>query len=104
LDGWAAVPGWLRFAADHRTVATFSPNGCLCNEERRSMANYYVNQNAQSNGDHEVHRDPCSWMPDVANRTYLGSFDNCQDAVRAAKAHYTQVNGCKHCSPACHTT
>lgn len=68
------------------------------------MAYYYVNQNAQSNGDHEVHRDPCSWMPDAANRTYLGSFDNCRDAVRAAKSHYTQVNGCIHCSSACHTS
>jgi hypothetical protein len=27
------------------------------------MALYYVNNNAQSNGDHEVHKEGCSWMP-----------------------------------------
>lgn len=67
------------------------------------MADYYVNTIAQRNGDHEVHRDPCSWMPGQANRISLGSFDNCQDAVSAAKTHYTQVNGCVYCSLACHT-
>ncbi len=27
------------------------------------MANYYVNKNAQANGDHEVHKSGCSWIP-----------------------------------------
>ena len=27
------------------------------------MASYYVNNNAQSNGDHEVHTTGCSWLP-----------------------------------------
>ena len=65
---------------------------------------YYVNDNAQANGDHEVHRDGCQYLPAPANRTYLGSFDNCSDAVTAAKKHYRQVNGCYTCSRACHTT
>lgn len=67
------------------------------------MPNYYVNDNAQANGDHEVHKEGCSWMPKLENRTYLGNFSNCRDAVREARKHYTQVNGGKHCSPACHT-
>ena len=67
------------------------------------MADYYVNKNVQPNGDHEVHKDPCGWMPLPANRISLGSFDNCQDAVRAAKKLYPTANGCIYCSLACHT-
>lgn len=68
------------------------------------MARYYVNKNTQDNGDHEVHRDGCSWMPEVNNRIYLGDFQSCSPAVSAAKKHYSQVNGCYHCSNPCHTT
>ncbi len=67
------------------------------------MAKYYVNKNAQSNGDHEVHKEGCSYMPHSDNRIYLGSFLTCQEAVNAARAHYSQVNGCYYCSRACHT-
>lgn len=49
------------------------------------MPKYYVNDNAQSNGDHEVHKEGCSYLPDVVNRTYLGEFQTCQPAVREAK-------------------
>ena len=35
---------------------------------------YYVNKNAQPNGDHEVHRATCIWLPDVENRIYLGDL------------------------------
>lgn len=68
------------------------------------MANYYVNKNAQSNGDHEVHKDGCSYMPQGSNALYLGNFTNCQDAVKEAKKHYSQCNGCYFCSNACHTS
>ncbi len=68
------------------------------------MASYYVNKNAQSNGDHEVHTSGCIWLPDVNNRKYLGEFDNCRGAVIEAKKTYPQSNGCKHCSLPCHTS
>jgi len=67
------------------------------------MDMYYVNKKAQSNGDHEVHESGCSRLPDKNNLIYLGSFDNCYDAVREARNHYTQVNGCYWCANACHT-
>lgn len=67
------------------------------------MALYYVNSNAQTNGDHEVHEKGCSFMPDVDNRLYLGDFSSCGPAVTAAKKSYTQVNGCFYCSRPCHT-
>ena len=68
------------------------------------MPNYYVNDNAQSNGDHEVHEEGCSYMPSVSNRTYLGWFSNCHDAVKKSKERYSRSNGCYYCSRACHTS
>jgi len=67
------------------------------------MARYYVNKNAQNNGDHEVHKEGCSYLPEPQNRTFLGDFDNCRDAVRESKKHYKQTNGCFYCSRECHT-
>ena len=68
------------------------------------MNRYYVNKNAQSNGDHEVHKTGCSWLPKPENRIYLGLFYSCYSAVAEARKHYTQVNGCAHCSSVCHTS
>lgn len=68
------------------------------------MAYYYINNNAQANGDHEVHTSDCSFLPGVENRVYLGSFTTCSDAVKEAKKHYPQSNGCYYCSRACHTS
>lgn len=68
------------------------------------MAQYYVNKQAQDNGDHEVHKVGCSFFPNSENRKYLGSFSNCHDAVREAKKYYSQSNGCYYCSRECHTS
>lgn len=64
---------------------------------------YYVNKKAQANGDHEVHSENCIWLPNTENRYNLGRFNNCREAVAAAKNYYIQVNGCKTCSNPCHT-
>lgn len=63
---------------------------------------YYVNKNAQANGDHEVHDENCTYLP--YNRKYLGEYDTCKDAVAEAKKEYKTANGCKYCSPLCHTS
>jgi hypothetical protein len=68
------------------------------------MASYYVNKNAQNNGDHEVHVSGCQFMPIPEHKLYLGDFSNCRDAVREAKKHYYQSNGCYFCSLECHTS
>lgn len=65
---------------------------------------FYVNKNAQSNGDHEVHRATCSWLPDVENRQYLGEFLTSQEAVREAKKYYNPVDCCAYCCPESHTS
>lgn len=67
------------------------------------MRKYYVNHKAGSNGDHVVHHDACQYLPSLENRTYVGDFINCKDALQAAKKHYDRINGCKTCSYDCHT-
>ncbi|MGF6849957.1 hypothetical protein QFZ51_005192 [Chitinophaga sp. W3I9] len=66
--------------------------------------NYYVNNNPQLNGDHEVHVSTCEYFPMMYNRTYLGGFETCQEAVREATKRYKKANGCIHCCRLCHTT
>jgi hypothetical protein len=64
---------------------------------------YYVNKHAQSNGDHEVHTENCRYLPGIADRMYLGDYSSCKPAVDEAKKTYPAADGCKTCSPSCHT-
>ena len=66
------------------------------------MANYYVNTNAQPNGDHEVHESSCRYLP--TSKKYLGDYASCTPAVLEAKRTYPQSNGCATCSAGCHTS
>ncbi len=68
------------------------------------MEKYYVNNNAQSSGDHEVHRASCVYVPYIISKKDLGYHDNCSSAVKEAKKTHSRANGCKTCSPACHTS
>ena len=66
------------------------------------MDSYYVNKNAQVNGDHEVHKCTCTFMPEQQHRLYLGYFNNCHEALREAKETYPRTaNGCPYCCPDC---
>lgn len=64
---------------------------------------YYVNRNAQENGDHEVHQQMCPTDFKVENGIGLGDFPSCRPAVEKAKKMYPTADGCKICSPDCHT-
>lgn len=68
-----------------------------------AAGNYFVNDNAQPNGDHEVHVQGCYWLSLATRTTPLGYYWTCADAVRAARAKYRQCNGCAYCSAECHT-
>ena len=68
------------------------------------MSSYYMNENSQTNGDHEVHVFPCNYLPELKNRLYLGEFNNCQDALREAKKRDSKADGCYHCCYPCHTS
>lgn len=68
------------------------------------MKKFYVNTQAQNNGDHEVHNEYCEYLPTVLNRKHLGEFNSCSGAVDEAKKSYTKSNGCYYCSKSCHTS
>ena len=65
------------------------------------MRKYYVNDHAQSSGDHEVHQDNCYYLSLTISKTYLGEYTNCLGAVTEAKKKYPTADGCAYCSPAC---
>jgi len=71
------------------------------------MLQYCVNTNAQpGSGDHEVHdlASTKGCLPDFRHRLDLGWHSTCAAAVREAKRHYNDVNGCYYCVNECHTT
>lgn len=72
------------------------------------MYRFVINQNAQANGDHEVHNLTlgCSYLPAAANQIDLGTHANCQSAVAFAKRQWptNRINGCYYCANACHTS
>lgn len=70
---------------------------------KKIIMRYYVNKNAQSKGEHEVHTSSCSYLPDADNRIYLGDFSNCKEAVKEARKYYDNVDGCYYCCNDCHT-
>ncbi|MBP2133389.1 hypothetical protein J2128_001343 [Methanomicrobium sp. W14] len=65
------------------------------------MTKYYVNDNTDNQGNHEVHKEGCSWLKLVVSSTYLGEFSSCKDAVAAAKKIYSTADGDIHCIPEC---
>lgn len=71
-----------------------------------NMDSYYFNDNTDIYGNHEVHKDSCSFLPSPLNRTYLGYFEYGYQAMQAAKTKYPykKFDGCAYCMPACHTS
>lgn len=66
------------------------------------MDKYCVNRNAQPNGDHEVHKMNCLFLPLPEHQLNLGYFFNCKDAVNEAKKTYPYTaDGCHYCCPEC---
>ena len=65
------------------------------------MDKYYVNNNPQQTGEHEVHKEGCDHFP--SDHKYLGEYSKCQAAVEKAQSFYTNVDGCYWCCRECHT-
>lgn len=63
---------------------------------------YFVNNNAQPTGEHEVHKEGCTELKKVYSKTDLGYYSNCADAVKKARQIYSNVDGCYYCIPECH--
>ena len=66
------------------------------------MERYYVNTNAQSTGEHEVHKDGCHRMQELQNRIYLGYFSDAKEAVSEARRYFSNVDGCYYCASEAH--
>lgn len=65
---------------------------------------YYVNDHAQADGYHEVHKSTCSWLASASSKTKLGDFVNAVPAVAFSKKNcYTKSDGCYYCSKEAHT-
>jgi len=73
-------------------------------QEAAMAGNYYVNDTAQPNSDHEVHVEGCYWLSLARSTTALGYHVSCSSAVVAARRYYFRSNGCATCSAACHTS
>jgi len=72
------------------------------------MYNFVMNNNAQTNGDHEVHNlsNGCSFLPNTENQLSLGYHSDCKGAVSFAKNKWpsARINGCYYCCNSCHTS
>lgn len=66
------------------------------------MDYYLVNTQAQANGDHEVHKAKCAYLPAPVNRHGLGYHPTDQAALAVARKIYRQADGCAHCCPSIH--
>lgn len=67
------------------------------------MAEFYIEINAQANGDHVVHRAECSILPAKETIRYLGSIASSASALKKAAESFRQVNGCPQCATTCHS-
>lgn len=69
------------------------------------MALYCFNDNTDHQGNHEVHKYSCDWLPSVENRTYLGEFTYDFQAMSYARKTYPnkKFDGCFFCMRTEHT-
>lgn len=58
---------------------------------------YYVNKQANAQGQHDLHSEFCGFLPTTAKRIYLGDFSNCSEAESRATKLLGQINKCLHC-------
>lgn len=67
------------------------------------MIRYSINKNAQSNGDHEIHKEGCSYEPSFYNKDDLGYHPNDHSALQEGRRRYgDSADGCVHCCPLIH--
>lgn len=60
---------------------------------------YYVSEEPDDDGGHEVHKDTCYRLPVM--RKFLGIHASCEHAVARAREQYQGAVGCRLCSYEC---
>lgn len=64
------------------------------------MAEFYIETNAQPNGDHYVHFANCTLLPAKDAIHYLGSIASSASAIKRASEYFKNACGCPQCAPA----
>ncbi|MCG8311691.1 MAG: hypothetical protein MI976_00610 [Pseudomonadales bacterium] len=62
------------------------------------MAEFYIENAAQSNGDHLVHFSHCDSLPSMDEMRYLGSIASYDSAKTEGKKIFMKVNACTSCA------
>ena len=66
------------------------------------MHQFCVSLDEDKNGSHIVHLDGCQRWPPPKSTRLLGLYEYCDEALRAARMFFGQVDGCSQCIPQCH--
>jgi hypothetical protein len=61
------------------------------------MYDCYVERNANENGEHIVHSEPCSLSPKQDQLRYIGVRSNIQAPLNEASDFYPKVAACPKC-------
>ena len=69
----------------------------ILSQTRNEPDYYFLDENSQANGDHEVHRAGCPYLPSENSIKALGEHYSFQSAISQAQAYYTQVEACSYC-------
>ena len=62
---------------------------------------YFVNKVPDREGFHLIHREDCFKCFLASDIVYLGSFNSCEEAIKAAQKVFTEVKFCDFCLPNC---
>lgn len=69
------------------------------------MQDYYLNMNKQPSGQYELHKDGCIFLKMTNETKYIGSFQNCYQAIISARQQYPDkayaIDGCYYCCREC---
>lgn len=60
------------------------------------MSHFFINNFAQTDGNHEVHLLGCNRMP--SDKRYLGNFYSVSEALIEARKEFWQSGGCERCA------
>ncbi len=63
------------------------------------MKSYYFNNVADVNGNYEIHAEDSPFIPSSLDRTYIGDFSSCDDALQMAISQYPEKSFV--CCPQC---
>jgi hypothetical protein len=59
------------------------------------MSHYFINNHANDDGSHMVHKVGCKHMP--MDKRYLGNFSELGDALMEARKEFWQSSHCERC-------